>query len=79
MGEVAPSTARNQALIEPLKERELAVLRLLATGKSNVEIAGELIVAPSTIKWYLKHVYAKLQVHSRMQAIARARELRLLE
>jgi LuxR family maltose regulon positive regulatory protein len=77
-GEVAPSAARNQALIEPLKERELAVLRLLATGKSNVEIAHELIVAPSTIKWYLKQLYAKLQVHSRMQALTRARELRLL-
>src|SRR6266496_3020702 len=78
LGEVAPSTVRNQALIEPLKERELAVLRLLATGKSNVEMAHELIVAPSTIKWYLKQLYAKLHVHSRMQALTRARELRLL-
>lgn len=76
--EAAPSTTRAQALIEPLNERELAVLRLLATGKSNVEIARELIVAPSTIKWYLKHLYVKLQVHSRMQALTRARELRLL-
>jgi len=73
------STAHTQKLSEPLKAGELTVLRLLATGKSTVEIAHELIVAPSTIKWYLKHLYAKLQVHSRTQAIARARELQLLE
>jgi LuxR family transcriptional regulator, maltose regulon positive regulatory protein len=73
------SMAQTQKLSEPLKAGELTVLRQLATGKSTVEIAHELIVAPSTIKWYLKHLYAKLQVHSRTQAIARARELQLLE
>jgi len=75
----APSTAQTQALIEPLNARELAVLRLLASGKSNAAIARELIVAPSTIKWHLKHLYAKLQVHSRAQAVACARQLQLLE
>ena len=59
--------------------KELAVVRLLASGKSNAAIARELIVAPSTIKWHLKHLYAKLQVHSRTQAVACARQLQLLE
>ena len=77
--ETAPSTAQTQHLLEPLTARELAVLRLLASGKSTREIARELIVAPSTINWYLKHLYAKLQVHSRTQAISRARQFHLLE
>jgi ATP/maltotriose-dependent transcriptional regulator MalT len=42
-------------------------------------MAGKLIAAPSTINWYLKQRYAKLQVHSRTQAICRARQLHLLE
>src|SRR3989442_3777595 len=75
----APNTAQTQALIEPLNARELAVLRLLARGKSTVEMAGELIVAPSTINWHLKQLYAKLQVHSRTHALSRARQFHLLD
>jgi len=77
--EPAPRTTQTQHLLEPLTARELAVLRLLASGKSTREIARELIVAPSTINWYLKHLYAKLQVHSRTQALSRARQFHLLE
>jgi LuxR family maltose regulon positive regulatory protein len=65
-------------LPEPLSGRELEVLRLIAAGYSNSEIAGELVVALSTIKTHLHHIYAKLGVQSRTQALARARDRRLL-
>ncbi len=64
--------------IDQLTERELDVLRLLAQGLSNKEIAERLIVAPSTVKQHLKNIYGKLDVHSRTQAVARGRELELL-
>ena len=67
-----------ESLIEPLGERELEILRLIATGLSNREIAAELILAVSTVKWYVNSLYGKLGVHSRTQAVARARELELL-
>jgi LuxR family maltose regulon positive regulatory protein len=63
--------------VEPLSEREREVLRLLVAGRSGPEIARDLIVAPSTIKTHLKRIYGKLDAHSRDQAIARARELKL--
>jgi LuxR family transcriptional regulator, maltose regulon positive regulatory protein len=59
--------------------RELEVLRLLARGRSNREVARELVVETSTVKTHLVHLYAKLGVNSRTQAIARARGLRLLD
>jgi LuxR family maltose regulon positive regulatory protein len=71
-----PSLA--EALVDLLTERELDVLDLLAQGLSNKEIAGRLVVAPSTIKQHLKNIYGKLDVHSRTQAVARGRELGLL-
>jgi LuxR family maltose regulon positive regulatory protein len=66
-------------LIEPLTERELAVLRLLAAGRSNAEMAAGLFVEQSTVKTHLIHLYRKLAVHSRVQAVARARALELLD
>jgi LuxR family maltose regulon positive regulatory protein len=67
------------ALVEPLTERELDVLRLLAAGRSNAGIAADLFVELSTVKTHLIHLYGKLGVHSRTQAVARARALRLLD
>ncbi len=66
------------ALIEPLSDRELAVLRLIAEGLSNAEIAAQLVVATSTIKTHINNLYGKLNARSRTQAIARARELQLI-
>ena len=66
-------------LIEPLTERELEVLRLLASGRSNAEMATELFVEQSTVKTHLIHLYGKLGVHSRTQAVARARALQLMD
>jgi len=60
-----------------LTEREVEVLHLLAEGIPNKEIAARLVVAPSTIKQHLKHIYGKLGVHNRTQAVARGRELGL--
>lgn len=59
-------------------EREYEVIRLLVAGKSNQEIAGELVLAVSTVKWYLESIYGKLNVHSRLQAVHRVRDLQLL-
>jgi LuxR family maltose regulon positive regulatory protein len=61
-----------------LSPRELEVLRLLATGCSNQEIAEKLFVATSTTKTHVKHIYDKLGVSKRTQAMKRARELGLL-
>jgi LuxR family maltose regulon positive regulatory protein len=67
-----------QPLSEPLSERELEVLRLIAAGCSNQEIADRLVLALSTVKWYVNIIYGKLQVESRTKAIARARELNIV-
>jgi LuxR family transcriptional regulator, maltose regulon positive regulatory protein len=65
-------------LVEPLTPRELEVLRLLAAGCSNRQIAETLVLAEGTVKFYVHAVLAKLEVHSRTQAIAKARELNLV-
>jgi ATP/maltotriose-dependent transcriptional regulator MalT len=63
---------------EPLSERELEVLQLIAAGKSNRRIATELFVSVGTVKTHINNVYRKLDAHSRTQAVARARELNLI-
>ena len=65
-------------LLDPLSERERAVLRLLPTLLSYPEIAGELFVSVNTVKTHVKTIYRKLDVTSRRDAVARARELRLI-
>ena len=72
------SPANGITLIEPLTERELEVLRLIAQGLSNREIGERLFLALSTVKGYNRIIFDKLQVQSRTKAIARARELGLL-
>jgi LuxR family maltose regulon positive regulatory protein len=71
-------TTRSSPQLEPLSGRELEVLRLLAAGLSNQEIAGELVISVGTAKWHAHNIFAKLGVRGRTQAIARAREWRLI-
>lgn len=74
------STAASvQPLIEPLTERELEVLQLMAVGRSNPQIATELIIAVTTVKTHVKNIYGKLNVSNRFQAVARAQELKLVK
>jgi len=73
-----PSTFSLQPLIDPLSERELEVLRLIAQGLSNQEITQKLVVALSTVKGHNLRIFAKLQAKSRTEAVARARELGIL-
>jgi LuxR family maltose regulon positive regulatory protein len=64
--------------LEPLSERELEVLRLLADGLESGEIAERLIIAVETARKHIKNIYSKLDVHSRWEAVKRAEELDLL-
>jgi LuxR family maltose regulon positive regulatory protein len=68
----APPTG---GLIDPLSPRELEVLHLIALGKTNREIARQLVVAPGTIKAHTSNIYRKLDVANRTEAVARARQL----
>ena len=67
-----------QSLVEPLSERELEVLRLLAAGLTYAEIAERLVVSLNTVRFHVKEVYGKLGVNRQAQAVARARSLGLL-
>src|SRR5215471_4273192 len=66
-----------QPVGDQLTQRELDILRLVADGLSNQEIAARLFISLSTVKWYLKQIYSKLHVGSRTQAISAARTLSL--
>ncbi|MCU0487049.1 MAG: LuxR C-terminal-related transcriptional regulator [Anaerolineales bacterium] len=67
-----------EPLHEPLSERELEVLHLLAQGCSDKDIAQSLVIARETVHKHLKNIYGKLDVHSRTEAVACARRLGLL-
>jgi DNA-binding NarL/FixJ family response regulator len=70
-GATAPDSAPGSALAG-LTDRERQVLRLMATGRSNDEIAGELVIAPATVKTHVNRVLAKLGVVTRVQAVVLA-------
>jgi len=76
--DVSKTLASNSELIEPLSDRELQVLQLIADGLTNPEIASRLFLALSTVKAHARNIYGKLGVHNRTQAVARARVLGLL-
>jgi len=80
MTEFPPSSTvlRPPSLVEPLSERELEVLRLLTTHLSSTEMAEELYISVHTVRYHIKSIYSKLNVHSRADAVDRARELELL-
>jgi LuxR family maltose regulon positive regulatory protein len=70
--------ATSEALIEPLSSREVEILRLVCDGLSNQEIAGRLVLSVGTVKSHIHHIYGKLDVRDRPQAIARAGRLKLV-
>jgi LuxR family maltose regulon positive regulatory protein len=73
-----PRPSAQAALIEPLSDREIEVLRLVATGFSNREIAAKLFLSLGTVKSHIHNIYGKLDARNRTQAVSRARELELL-
>jgi LuxR family maltose regulon positive regulatory protein len=73
-----PAVSSSQPLIEPLSQRELEVLQLIAQGLSNREISERLFLALSTVKGHNRIIFGKLQVQRRTEAVARARELGLV-
>ncbi|HSQ27150.1 MAG TPA: LuxR C-terminal-related transcriptional regulator [Anaerolineales bacterium] len=77
---VPASNHKSQAgdLVDPLSEREMEVLRLMANGLSNPEIARKLVLSPNTLKAHARNIYHKLSTHNRMEAVNKARELHLL-
>ena len=76
---VSPHRGASRQLEDPLSERELEVLDLLASGKTNSEVAKDLFVSVGTVKSHTGNIYRKLDAKNRAEALARARELRLLQ
>lgn len=68
----------SRGVIEPLTDREMQVLGLMAAGRSNQEIADELVVVLDTVKKHVGHILDKLGAANRTQAVARARVVGLL-
>ena len=71
-------TFKSQMLVEPLSEREIEVLHLMAEGYKYKEIAERLVVSINTVRYHTRNVYGKLNATNRTQAIGRAKELNLL-
>jgi len=70
--------AQMESLVEPLSERELEILSLIARGASNKEIASQLYIAEGTVKNHVTHILGKLDVRDRTRAALKAKELNLL-
>jgi LuxR family maltose regulon positive regulatory protein len=75
---IRPAKTPAETLIEPLTEREMELLRLVATDLSPVEIAERLSLSPTTVRTHIRNIYGKLGAHSRFEAVTRARDLGLL-
>ena len=69
------SAAASAGSFEDLTQREVAILKLVATGKSNKEIARDLDLQEKTVKHYMTNILQKLQVRNRVEAALRAREM----
>jgi LuxR family maltose regulon positive regulatory protein len=76
--QISGKSSLSNLLIEPLSDRELEILHLVAAGLSNQDIAAQLVIAEGTVKKHLHNIFGKLDVRSRTQAIVRATELKLL-
>jgi LuxR family maltose regulon positive regulatory protein len=77
-GPVAAAPVEGAAYVEPLTPRELEILRLIAAGMRNQEIAEQLFISLATVKRHIANAYGKLGVSHRMEAVVRANELNLL-
>ncbi len=77
-GPTGPASPTAQPLEEPLSEREREVLRLIAAGLSNRDIAQDLVLATGTVKKHINNIFNKLNVRSRTQAVSQAGEFNLL-
>ena len=77
-GQPARRSRPVSGIVDPLTSRELEVLGMLAAGRSNQAIAGELVVTLDTVKKHVGHVLGKLGAANRTEAVARARELGLI-
>jgi LuxR family maltose regulon positive regulatory protein len=77
-GSSAARRAEGPPLLEELSGAELRVVRYLPSNLKAPEIAAELFVSPNTVRTHLRHIYSKLDAHSRREAVDRARELGLL-
>jgi LuxR family transcriptional regulator, maltose regulon positive regulatory protein len=75
---VSPANIQQAGLVEPLSGRELEVLNLMAMGRTNQEIARQLIVSPGTVKAHTSSIYRKLLAANRTEAVARARQFGIL-
>lgn len=73
-----PVSGKGVDLEEPLSPRELEILKLVATGVSNKEIADRLVISEGTVKNHLSSILSKLSVKDRLQAVLKARELKIL-
>ena len=78
MPQPGASQSRAADLVEPLSAREMEVMQLVAAGRSNHEIAADLVIATGTVKKHQRNIFGKLGVKSRTQCAAKARELNLL-
>ncbi len=77
-GNTLQAKKEQPGLLDPLSERELEVLRLLADGLAPAEVAKRLFLSPFTLKAHTQNIYSKLDVHSRIEAINKARRLGLI-
>jgi LuxR family maltose regulon positive regulatory protein len=68
----------SQQLVDPLSEREIEILNLIAAGLKNKEIAEQLIISLNTVLYHIKNIYRKLGVNKRTLAIAKAKEIKII-
>ena len=77
-GQASSPGNKQSWLVDPLSERELEVLHLVATGRTNRDIARQLFIAPGTVKAHTSNIYRKLNVDNRTEAVARGRQIGIL-
>jgi DNA-binding NarL/FixJ family response regulator len=78
MSDLSQSRPEPQSPDDLLTEREIEIIHLIAEGLNSREAAEQIHLSVTTVRWYLRQIYSKLDVHSRTELIARARELELL-